>query len=141
MMKDRNFVTSTGLFNKMKHLVFVYGTLKNSYGLHTVLEASECVTSEDYTLDKNFKMVYSNGERGFPFVFRVDDGGRQVRGEVYLVDDETLAQLDAVEGVPYMYKREKVPLSSGREAFMYISPVDRNGSECGPEGATYYDWG
>ena len=128
-----------------KHLVFVYGTLKNGNGLHGVLRQCKCVAPEAYTIDSDFKMVYSSGERGFPFVFKVDKGtGRHIKGEVYEVDDTILAELDAIEGVPYMYHREVVPVSlrarKNADCYMYVSPVERNGKECGPENTPYYEY-
>lgn len=83
------------------HNVFVYGSLMRGFGNHGLLESSAFIseaTAEGLRL-------YTLG--AFPAVLSGDDGDSPVRGEVYSVDDETLARLDRLEGHPNFYRRER----------------------------------
>lgn len=63
------------------------------------------------------------------------ENGQNVLGELYLVDDATLARLDRLEGCPRLYRREQVTIQlvtgPGRgveqTAWVYIwnQPTDR----------------
>jgi len=77
-------------------LVFVYGTLKQGFGLHRILENDKFL-GEAYTINEAFDL-FSSG--GFPYLWK---GSHRVRGELYEVSDETMKHLDYVEGVPRHY--------------------------------------
>lgn len=81
--------------------VFVYGTLKKGFGNHRLLSRSrflgEAVTKELYALYVS----------GIPFVIR-DEQVSPIHGEVYLVNQVVLEDLDNLEGHPSWYKREQV---------------------------------
>lgn len=70
----------------MQHLVFVYGTLRHGESNHTYLQHSQLLgqfeTKPEYAL-------YDLG--AYPGLV---EGHQSVHGEVYLVDEHTLAQLD-----------------------------------------------
>lgn len=93
------------------HKVFVYGTLKEGCGNHGLL-----INSEQLSMDVNVTgRLYSLG--GFPGIkpaqhdaVRFRKAGSVVRGELYSVNDETLASLDRLEGHPRMYRRIIVPI-------------------------------
>lgn len=104
-----------------KHAVFVYGTLKRGGSNHYLLASArfvgEATTYGDY---------YSMYDGGFPCVLK--DGISHVKGEVFLCDDETVARLDRLEGVPHHFMRHDatVVVSDGYEAeqydcFMYVA--------------------
>ena len=82
----------------MTHRVFVYGTLKRGGSNHPLLAGSgflgKAVTLAAY------KMVAAS----FP-VIMPDPSGRPVAGEVYSVDDATLARLDQLEREGRSYDR------------------------------------
>lgn len=82
-------------------LIFVYGTLKRSNGLHGALEGAEFV-SEAITLEPIFKM-FCNG--AFPYVSNVGKGGYRIIGEMYKVSEPMILDLDLVEGHPTHYRR------------------------------------
>lgn len=73
--------------------LFVYGSLKAGFPLHGIIEGHEFLgvfkTFPDYRL-------YDLG--AFPALVPARRG-RQVMGEVYLVDEEIVNYLDVVEGV------------------------------------------
>ena len=101
------------------HLVFVYGSLMAGFGNHRLLCGSRFVC-EAKTAPK-FTLV-SLGS--FPGMVR--GGYSQVHGEVYEVDDQTLRQLDCLEGHPSFYRREQVRLDTnigGVEAYILQSDV------------------
>lgn len=115
----------------MTHLVFVYGTLLSGCGNHRVIARGERIG--EAVTDASFHMVSLGG---FPGVI---DGGEQViAGEVYRVDDVTLAGLDQLEGNGHFYTREerRVVTTAGEvfEAWIYLLParyLDHEGIESG----------
>ena len=97
--------------------VFVYGTLKDGHSNNYALQEGgaeflgRCVLSGDYRLvDLGWFPAVLNCE---------DDRRRDIFGEVYLVDEETLYSLDLIEGHPNFYKRVKVPTEYGN-AWLYV---------------------
>ena len=134
-----------------KFPVFVYGTLKKGYGLHHVLSNAEFV-GYGVTESPDFCMRYSGAGHGFPFVYRCNEKeSSRVSGELYLVDKETLSHLDTVEGVPTLYKREKVRVEIPKEdsllfvdAYMYVAPhkTEKNaGPYCPKDSLGNWRWG
>lgn len=108
--------------NENRTRVFVYGTLKAGHYNHEfylggndgVEYLGRCYITGDYTM-------YSNG--AFPMVCKGDDpdATRHIVGEVYEVDEATLDALDALEGHPDWYRREKVE-TPWKKAWVYIMP-------------------
>ncbi len=101
------------------HNVFVYGTLQKGCSNHYLLAGAAflgpALTEENFVMRT---LVSENGYRGIPFVGRDLDLG-PVHGEVYAVDDQTLATLDRLEGCVMgdtdasWYRREAVPVRVG----------------------------
>ena len=87
---------------KRKHLVFVYGTLRRSRGNHQLLEDAHFYgigkTKQEYAM-------YLVG--GFPYVISTEPR-HPIVGELYAVDDDTLKNLDKLEGHPIYYARSEV---------------------------------
>jgi gamma-glutamylcyclotransferase (GGCT)/AIG2-like uncharacterized protein YtfP len=112
----------------MTHRVFVYGTLKRGYPNNPLLEGSEFL-GEAVTVP-TYKMV----ETSFP-VIMPDPSGKPVAGEIYTVDDATLARLDQLEREGRSYDRMVIdatlPMSNGERlptrAFIYVGREDRFG--------------
>ena len=64
--------------------------------------------------------IYSMLDLGsFPGV--ILDGQHDINGEVYVIDETILAQLDAIEGYPDFYNRTEVETTEGK-AMMYFLP-------------------
>ncbi|MGE4552129.1 MAG: gamma-glutamylcyclotransferase [Desulfovibrionaceae bacterium] len=103
-----------------KHLVFVYGTLKQGLPNHFFIAGQPCLgaarTCERYALVE--------GE--YPMVDKTRAVSR-IRGEVYEVGDPILKRLDTLEDHPAYYRREpaRVELEDGREvtAWLYFFPA------------------
>jgi gamma-glutamylaminecyclotransferase len=112
------------------HKVFVYGTLKRGHGNHRLLEGSVFLGRDTLRTPGHFVSL-----GGFPGLVRTRDDlvqctravpGRQVGGEVYAVDDATLARLDRLEGHPQFYERREVIVSGGMDgqtAWVYTLPA------------------
>ncbi|MFV0576388.1 MAG: gamma-glutamylcyclotransferase [Vibrio sp.] len=95
----------------MSQRVFVYGTLRRGESNHFLLENSEFLG--DYMTEDRFNL-FSLG----PYPAAIE-GNSPLIGEVYLVDDATLAKLDIVEDYPIEYDRKLIPTSFG-DAWIYL---------------------
>jgi gamma-glutamylcyclotransferase (GGCT)/AIG2-like uncharacterized protein YtfP len=109
----------------MTHRVFVYGTLKSGFSNHYLLEGCEFFGSA--ATAPTYKMI----ENGFP-VIMPDPEGKPLAGEIYTVDDETLARLDRLEREGSSYDRKLIDVLAGGErlptkAFIYVGREDRFG--------------
>lgn len=98
----------------MKHRVFVYGLLQRGQGAISLdhQEGAQFV-SITRTITDNYTMR-DLGE--YPAVSR--NGIDFIKGELWEVDDQTLAFMDQVEGHPDFYQRETVNTRHG-PAWMY----------------------
>ncbi|WP_077621820.1 gamma-glutamylcyclotransferase [Sediminibacillus massiliensis] len=74
-----------------KHLVFVYGTLRQHEPNHHFLKDSNSISKQSWTYGK----LFDTGN-GYPVL--IAGGESSVYGEVYEVTDETLKRLDELEG-------------------------------------------
>ena len=102
---------------KKQHLVFVYGTLREDQSNHKLLGDADCYgtgrTRDNYAM-------YIAGR--YPYVISTE-ARYPIVGELYAVDDDTLAQLDKMEGHPRYYNRREVAVDvEGIEylAWMYF---------------------
>ena len=84
--------------------VFVYGTLKFGFSNYRLLWNSQCI-GRGYTIKK-----YDMYSSGIPYV--IEDGLEitKIYGEVYLCNENTMRNLDMLEGHPTFYKRKKVDI-------------------------------
>ena len=97
--------------------VFVYGTLKRGNYNNRLLEGSVFV--EEATV-KGYGLTPGGG---FPYALPCQN--MTARGEVYAVEEHTMARLDGLEGFPYHYVRDfvDVRLRCGMvvQAWLYVS--------------------
>lgn len=119
----------------MTHRVFVYGTLKRGHPNSPLLEGAEFVGEAVTVLTyKAVTVPYRSAGTSFP-VIMPDPGGKPVAGELYIVDDATLARLDQLEREGRAYDRvmidAELSLSNGgrliTQAFVYVGREDRFG--------------
>jgi gamma-glutamylcyclotransferase (GGCT)/AIG2-like uncharacterized protein YtfP len=102
----------------MKHIIFVYGTLRQGFHNHRLLAGSKFLGEGSAYGVK----LYDAG----PFPAVLKEHKSAVLGELYEVDDTTLARLDRLESVPHLYRRETVLCDLHEEsdaeidAFIYI---------------------
>ena len=91
--------------------VVVYGSLKAGFGNSHLLDGVAC-------LDNDVKFMGTMASLGgYPCVSQ--HGDTVIHGELYEVDDATLARLDRLEGHPRYYERKIVHTSAG-DAWIYL---------------------
>jgi len=111
----------------MTHRVFVYGTLKRGGSNHSLLDRSSEFLGEAITVP-----TYKMAATSFP-VIMPDATGKLMAGEIYAVDDATLARLDQLEREGRSYDRVVIAatatLANGERsttsAFIYVGRADR----------------
>lgn len=87
-----------------KFLVLVYGSLKKGYRLSRYMERSRFIGPARTA--PNYRLVDLGP---YPAIVHAPPGaGREVDGELYEVDEESLRLLDRVEGVPDLYDRQPI---------------------------------
>lgn len=105
-------------------LVFVYGTLKRGGANHHRLADQTFVAATRTTPGWTLYAL-----EGYPGMVAAPGDADGVTGELWRVDDTTLAALDEFEGVPEgLYRRERVPLAGPPanampEAYVYARSV------------------
>jgi gamma-glutamylcyclotransferase (GGCT)/AIG2-like uncharacterized protein YtfP len=101
--------------------LFVYGTLKRGQRNHRAIERSrffgEARTAPQFTLHD---LLW------YPAM--VLGGTTSVAGELYDVDDATLAVVDRIEGHPTYYKRIGIPLLGGDIVAGYVFRLSVDGA-------------
>lgn len=112
--------------------LFVYGTLKRGHRLHAHL-AGQKYLGEGQTRPE-FRLLNCGW---FPALVESSDG-RSIRGEVWEVDETTLARLDEVEDVAGgLYERRLIrlrPPFDGVSTIAYVYRQDTTGMpDCGDE--------
>lgn len=125
----------------MTHRVFVFGTLKEGFPNFATNKgrriAGNFVTLERYPF-------YLVGERHSPWLIDLPGEGERVIGQVFEVDDATLAAMDVLERIhePDGYRRVRIPVEPDGvddpapiDVFAYIKQVchfDRSQARLGP---------
>lgn len=94
-------------------LLLVYGTLRPGEPAHGLLVAAR--PHGPARTEPCFELLHLEA---YPGLAR--GGSTSVVGELYEVDEDTLLELDAYEGVPELYRRERVRLDDGREVVAYV---------------------
>ena len=109
------------LIENMDQLVFVYGTLKTNEPNHHVISEQgqgrqSAFVGKGQTFQR-FPLVIAS-RYNIPYLLDSPGTGKQIRGEVYRVNDLQLEKLDQLEGVPdhYQRRKEKVQLLEGSKA-------------------------
>ena len=118
----------------MTHRVFVYGTLKQGYSNHPMLATVKEFLGDVATINTYRMLTILHASGMFPVILD-DPNGKPVCGEIYHVDDQTLARFDQLEREGSSYDRKLIdvtlPLASGErlptKAFIYVGREDRFG--------------
>ncbi len=98
---------------RKQHLVFVYGTLRQDEVNHDLLVRARFVG------EARTEPCFELFDLG-PFPAMSTGGETAVLGEIYAVDDATLARLDHLEGHPRLYQRTQIRLDDGQEVKAYL---------------------
>lgn len=93
---------------KGKIRVFVYGTLKKGNGLHRLIERGKHEDLGRNYIETNYMLADMGAYPALCADLYEPTSRYRVYGEVYAVDQETLAALDFAEGHPHFYTRVKV---------------------------------
>lgn len=124
----------------MNH-VFVYGTLKQGFGNHRVIQAE----ATQFVGNAVTVRPYNMKDGGFPAVLDTN-AGHPIKGELYEVDDATLKRLDFLEGHPDLFERREISVdieNSGvhQTAWLYFGNVNyfNNRQDVQPENGVL-DW-
>lgn len=94
-----------------KRKVFVYGTLKQGFGNHRVMERAKSSLIGTFKTLPEFTMLHLGG---FPGI--IDGGHTAITGELWEVEE--IEGLDALEGHPTFYRRTEILLEG------YDQPVE-----------------
>lgn len=104
-------------------LYAVYGTLRQGFGNHRLLDNEHCVLMGTQLTDPAFKMVSLGG---FPGVIP-NEGMQEITIEVYQVNSKKVEQqLDWLEGYPRFYQKMEIDTQWGK-ANMYILSEEKYG--------------
>jgi len=103
-----------------RHLVFVYGTLMQGEHHHDQMAGSAFLGAR--RTQPEYELVLIDY---FPAMLA--GGHVSVLGELYAVNDATLARLDELEEVPEFYVRAEIRLACGTAAQTYLMPRERLG--------------
>jgi gamma-glutamylaminecyclotransferase len=99
-------------------LVFVYGTLLFGECNHRHLTGARLIGA---ALTRPAFRLYDLG----PFPGLVAGGKDAINGEVYAVDEATLAALDRLEDRPRFYRRASLVLADGAHVETYLLPPEQ----------------
>ncbi|MBY7731519.1 gamma-glutamylcyclotransferase [Vibrio splendidus] len=91
--------------------VFVFGTLKEGFPNYKVNKGNRLKGS---FFTKNKYPLYLIGERFSPWLVLAEGSGHHVKGQVFTVDDEVLAEMDKLERITEFdgYKRIELDVVS-----------------------------
>lgn len=99
----------------MRHLIFVYGTLRRGEPGHRVLGAAGARFVGQACSEPGWALVDLGAWPGL-----VREGTGAVHGELFEVDEAELGALDAYEDCPRSYTRQSLRLSDGAQALAYV---------------------
>ena len=100
--------------------VFVYGTLLRGESNSALMRKAK------YVGEATTKPEYELVDFGW-YPAMVSGGKTSIRGEVYLVDDAQLADIDRLEGYPGFYTRETIQLADGAMVSVYTLSAKQAG--------------
>jgi len=106
----------------MSHtLLFVYGSLKVGQSAHDRLAGQEFMR-----VARTMPIYRLYGLGWHPGLVLDRQNGLAVQGEVYSVDDQTLAKLDEYEGVPHWFTRDHIAIADlvgDVQAYFFNGPI------------------
>ncbi|XP_031554844.1 putative gamma-glutamylcyclotransferase CG2811 [Actinia tenebrosa] len=105
--------------NRVMPKIFVYGTLKNGFPNHYLLKnpPKGKTTFVEHAVTKERYPLVIGTDAKIPFMLPIPGQGKNIKGEIYEVDEEALVHLDKLEDHPSWYRRLpcQVVLSNAEE--------------------------
>ena len=101
------------------HKVFVYGSLLRDLHNSYLLDNATCLdfnATLNPAFDQHDFVLVSLGSYPALTHAQGDEQPMTIKGELYAVDDDTLAMLDRLEGYPRFYDRKLLPIDTIDEA-------------------------
>lgn len=89
---------------KNRYKLFVYGTLKRGFCNHHYLHNAKFLGKA--TTKSPFPLIAP--KRWYPYLLDEEGKGYKVEGELYEVDEKTLADIDRLEEYPLYYTRRYI---------------------------------
>ena len=102
---DKNGILYSKLNVLDKHLIAVYGTLKQGGSNYYSYLMDSKYIGEGETYNKYPLII-----EGLPYLLSKKGKGHNVEVDVFLVDSRTLKTIDSLEGHPHWYKRQRTPI-------------------------------
>lgn len=97
--------------------LFIYGTLKRGFYNHSVLKNAKFIanvtTCEKYPL---FKL-----KEPYPYLQNNKGVGKIIHGELYFIEEKYISNIDAFEGAPNLYHRDKITVLLDGEKIPYAT--------------------
>ncbi len=88
----------------MRYKLFVYGTLKRGFCNHHYLKNATFLGKA--TTKANYVMIAP--KVWYPYLIEAQGKGKQIVGELYMIDLPTLKRIDRLEEYPVYYDRKKI---------------------------------
>lgn len=111
------------------HQIFVYGTLKKDFPNHKTNKGKRL--NGDY-LTKGRYPFYIVGQRFTPWLMLDEGNGHHIRGQVFTINDATLADMDKLERITQLKGFRRIQMTviseqSGQEllVFAYGKPLEQ----------------
>ena len=100
--------------------VFTYGTLKRGYGNHHLVVDSPYLG----TAASLYKWGMTGRNKFFPYLLEPNNSGYNIKGELYLANEDTMRRLDMLEGYPTHYCYDIIDVidedGEQHEALVYV---------------------
>lgn len=111
-------------------ILFLYGTLKYGGSSHEKLADQEFIRAAE-----TLPLYRLHGLGWHPGLVVDKSAGLAIKGELWSVDDDTLAKLDEYEGVPHWFSREQIAIAElvgDVQAYFFLGQVP-DGAPSGSE--------
>ena len=126
-----------GNAQNLSNLVFVYGTLKRGGHNYHLLKDKSDYLGDTETMSKH-RMVSLGG---FPGVLYRAEGGVNIKGEVYQVNNEEVRKsIDRLEGYPHFYDKAQVVTEWGVAAMYVLSKKFRENHDLSGNDVKTGEW-
>lgn len=116
-----------------KAYLFSYGSMKKGFYNSYMLSEQEFIG--EVTTVAGYEM-YPSSDYYFPYMFKTIDNGLNIKGELYLVDNDfiknTIDKIENVDGGQYVRRNIEVILPSGQKiwSFAYIATSNITEKHC-----------